>query len=135
MDFHAINLTGMGLGNRLKNIASSIRLKESNDKLIIWWPLNNNLNVSFRSLFNIEETLFEERNDWMPEKTGLTNYNLCNEPKTYAWWRLWTEEVPPGFCSDYQIQKEDNNGALIDFEYNRIPQTAIDIYCPLLKTV
>lgn len=120
-----------GLGNRIKFIASCIRifkLKELN----IYWPQNGWVPTAFHDLFDFhwpypvneyDQELFKKN---VPQKPPLSYTEGC---------RLFVsaqDGLPKNFSKLYFPAK---NGYGIDFEYNRIPQKVLNIYRPFFNSL
>jgi hypothetical protein len=104
---------GGGLCNRLKRLASCLRMKtylNQDGVLLLCWPLNYECNCKFSDLFSNE---FKE-------------YNLEIEPSDGRMWRFWLlpDEVPIGFAQVFPSEL----GQDIDYEYERIPNLICEEY-------
>ena len=118
-----------GIGNRIKFIASCIRINKLKD-IDLYWPQNGWVPTSFKELFNfdwpypINEFDQELIKKNIPLKPPLSYTEGC---------RLYVNKrdgLPNNFSKLYFPSK---NGYGIDFEYNRIPQKILNIYLPFFK--
>lgn len=124
---HTICSPVMGLGNRLKNIASTIRIRDKDEPITIHWDIAGHLmQVPLSSLFTIEGVEYSE----------TSSLKVPRNERCVKTWRLLLHpgEVPPHFSVSTNMYSYECDGAVIDNEYNRIPQHVVDAYKPIFES-
>jgi len=104
---------GAGIGNRLKHLASFIRVYGP-DCLDIHWPIAGWVDKRFYDLFELEGCRSTRELRWQQTIKGMPLPNAINQD-----WRLYvsSDDVPIDFPRAYPAAFP-----AIDFEYERIPK-------------
>ena len=113
---NCFELNHVGIGNRIKQLFTNMRLHEGEyDTVNIHWPLNGLVDKPFKQLFDF---------DGFPRINEL-NYSIFLDNKycEEGTWQLFLK--PEEFKELRQFGL-----SFIDFEYERIPQKFIDLYKP-----
>lgn len=113
-----------GIGNRIKRLFSAMRFNVNwNEPLDLYWSQGELTNRAFYELFQFDLYEFHE----IPCKIKIyrqDEYDVAGD----IGWRLNVKEneITKGFTQAYP--KDDETKEYIDFEYNRIPSSVLQIY-------
>lgn len=120
-----------GICNRIKRLFSALRLNVNLDEpLDFYWSQGELTNHAFYELFTFDMFDFNEISCQL-KVNKKDEYDVAAN----IVWRLELKdgEVPAGFTKSFK--KDDESKEYIDFEYNRIPRNAIEIYRPYFEAL
>lgn len=120
-----INISYMGIGNRLKLMASYHR-NYGLDGATLYWNVEGWVNSPFSDLFQFQGAKFKETpihlKSWMVPI-------ICSPEKPYWWPRgYWRFDVEGELGEEFQIVRNGRRFPAIDFRYEQTPQPYFDDY-------
>lgn len=121
-----------GLGNRIKNLVSCLRIAaEESRRLVLHWPDNDLLACPFDRLFanDIPQLSRAEFDSLQTEAARCRD----DEIKIVSTWRLIAKptDTPRNFARAFLSDCEERNE--IDLEYGRIPQAVRAVYADYFR--
>jgi hypothetical protein len=128
MEKFVISSNGGGLGNRIKGLATILRLADKFDKTpLLHWPKNVLMGCDFSEIFDLSIKEISEKDvekikedNWEFYRDWRDNINSNKKFQIFQCWRFLAlpGEIEKKFAKTYPSLKGNN----IDFEFERIPE-------------